>query len=262
MYSFWFLLCALLLLQTAHGQLASESEELEIEGRTNFDDYLREVMEFLRLQMPCGYAPAGIPPLVPLYAPYREVEWITSKSEIRGNVTELTVTGLDEFDIRELHYNNLLRRVRYDLNFPEILFTGDYKTDIITKLFGPKVHVYGDGELHLTLKNLRIYGSFIVRPKASGTMKLTKFKATTELGGVESELTGIMNSPTMTKFFNGWIEEFINQTFNDSEEEVDAALQRWFVPLATKALDEVSVIGLVALMLGVIEGTLPQETLC
>lgn len=35
------------------------------EGRTKFDDDLRDFVEFIKLQMKCGYEPAGIPPLAP-----------------------------------------------------------------------------------------------------------------------------------------------------------------------------------------------------
>lgn len=61
-------------------QNSESSEEFEIEGRSMFDDDLREFVEFLRLQMPCGYAPAGIPPLAPLQAGYREVELTTANA--------------------------------------------------------------------------------------------------------------------------------------------------------------------------------------
>lgn len=40
-------------------------ERLQPEGRTKFDDDLREFMEFVKLQMQCGYEPAGVPPLAP-----------------------------------------------------------------------------------------------------------------------------------------------------------------------------------------------------
>lgn len=146
--------------------------------------------------------------------------------------------------------------------FPEILFTGHYKADIITKLLGSSVRVYGDGTLHLSLKNLRIYGSFILRPKITGSVRMTSFKVTSGLGAAESKLTGIMDSALRTKIINAWVEEFINLTFNDSQEDVNAALKRWVVPPANQALDKVPVIGVLALLFGIIDGSMPQETLC
>ncbi|XP_011181193.1 uncharacterized protein LOC105211470 [Zeugodacus cucurbitae] len=263
MYRFIFVFCALLLLQGGQALQDSESsEELEIEGRSVFDDDLREFVEFLRLQMPCGYEPAGIPPLAPLQAGYRAVELTTDNAAIRGNVTNLSITGLDDFDVSALGFNNVIQKVKYDLFFPEILFTGLYKADIITKIFGPSMRVYGDGDLHLTLKDLRIYGSFILRPKLTGSVRMTRFKVKSELGAVESKLTGIMDSPLKTKLINAWIEEFINLTFNDSQEDVNAALKNWVVPPANQALDKVPIIGVLALIFGIVDGSLPQEPLC
>ncbi|CAD6997372.1 uncharacterized protein LOC105665410 [Ceratitis capitata] len=265
MYKFTLAFCAVLLWQCTWGQVDTMDDfsgESEIEGRTNFDDDLRELVEFFRLQMPCGYEPAGIPPLAPLKASYREFQFTTDRADISGNVTNLNVEGLDVFDVRELHFNNVLHKVRYDFNFPEIFFTGLYKTDIITKLFGPAVHVFGDGKLNLTLKNLRLYGSFILRPKLSGGVRMIKFKINTELGDVESKLTGFMNSTLKTRLINAWIEEFISLTFNDSEEDVNAALQRWVASPVNDALDKVPVLAVLALLFGIIDGSLPQETLC
>ncbi|XP_017478245.1 PREDICTED: uncharacterized protein LOC108368013 [Rhagoletis zephyria] len=288
MYRFWLVFSALLLLQrqTTQGQVESDeagefeiamrllhstlfqqvvsaNENIGFETRTIFEDDLREFMEFVRLQMPCGYPPAGIPPLVPLHADYKDVNVVLNKTEIHGNVTDLNISGLDEFDVQELHFSNILHKVRYDFRFPEILITGNYMTNITTRMYGPKFHIYGDGILHLTLKNLRIYGSFIVRPKNSGSLKLRKFKATVELGDVESKLTGILGSALKTKLFNDWIEEFIDMTLNDNQEEVSELLENWAEPRLNRALDEVSVIGVVALILGIIDGSImPQEPLC
>lgn len=43
-------------------------------GRILFDDELRELTEFLRLQMQCGYPAKGIPILAPAQLPYKEVD--------------------------------------------------------------------------------------------------------------------------------------------------------------------------------------------
>lgn len=106
MYRFVLAFCALLLLQSTHGLamnsddagefeialrllqntlfqqvLVSETENFGIDTRTIFDDDLREFMEYVRLQMPCGYPPAGIPPLVPLRADYKDVKVLLNKTE-------------------------------------------------------------------------------------------------------------------------------------------------------------------------------------
>lgn len=95
---------------------------------------------------------------------------------------------------------------------PKYCSPGLYKAYINTKFLGSSVRVYGDAALHLALKNLRIYGSFIVRPKLTGSVRMTKFKVTSELGAVKSKLTGIMNSTFKTKIINAWIKKFINLT--------------------------------------------------
>lgn len=52
----------------------SENEELDIEQRTKFDDDLREIVEYLRLQMQCGFPERGIPPLAPYHNNFVEFD--------------------------------------------------------------------------------------------------------------------------------------------------------------------------------------------
>ncbi|XP_067625370.1 uncharacterized protein [Eurosta solidaginis] len=262
MYIFLLVLCALVLSHPTHGQLINAHAEVKVESRTLFDDDLREFIEFARLQMPCGYAPAGIPALVPLHASYREVSSVTEKANIHGNVTDLTINGLNKFDVRKLHFNNIFRKVTFDLNFPEVRINGAYKADIKRKIRDTTLHIYGDGDLNLILRNLHINGSFVLKPKLSGKTKLAKFKVTTQLGDVESRLTGLMNSRLKTKLVNKWIEEFIALTFNESPEDINAAMQHLVVPPANKALEKVPVIGVLALVFGLVEGKLPQRKMC
>lgn len=81
MYKFNFVFCALLLFQGIRALQDSESsDQLEIAARIMFDDDLHEFVEFLRLQMPCGYAAAGIAPLAPLQAAYRGINVTTGNA--------------------------------------------------------------------------------------------------------------------------------------------------------------------------------------
>lgn len=56
-------------------QLDSNTTNLLPETRTKFDDDLREIVEFIKLQMVCGYPPWGVPPLTPFEMDFKEFEW-------------------------------------------------------------------------------------------------------------------------------------------------------------------------------------------
>lgn len=59
----------------------NEIQDLDIEQRTKFDDDLREIVEYLRLQMQCGFPEKGIPPLAPYHNKF--VEFDLQNSEWR-----------------------------------------------------------------------------------------------------------------------------------------------------------------------------------
>lgn len=53
----------------------NEIQDLDIEQRTKFDDDLREIVEYLRLQMQCGFPEKGIPPLAPYHNNFIEFDF-------------------------------------------------------------------------------------------------------------------------------------------------------------------------------------------
>lgn len=54
---------------------STQTDNLLPQPRTKFDDDLREVVEFLKLQMVCGYPPMNVPPLAPFEMEFKNFEW-------------------------------------------------------------------------------------------------------------------------------------------------------------------------------------------
>ncbi|XP_037960308.1 uncharacterized protein LOC119689536 [Teleopsis dalmanni] len=232
-------------------------------SRALFDDELREFIEFLRLQMRCGYADAGIPPLAPYQAEFKEFAINQGDWNVRGNLTDLTVTGLDEFDVVVLSWNNVFQKLTFDFNFGSILMKSAYKMNALTSMFGPPLNFYGDGNMQLEFQNLRAYGSFKLRPSLNGGLHAWAFKFNLELGGAKSKSTGFMNSAFYSKIFDSWIEEFLKVMFEeDNAEAMSAALENLIQPPLNSLLKNISMPELIAIILGLAGDILPKEPIC
>uniref|UniRef100_A0A1I8NG16 Hemolymph juvenile hormone binding protein (JHBP) n=1 Tax=Musca domestica TaxID=7370 RepID=A0A1I8NG16_MUSDO len=238
---------------------------LQPEGRTKFDDDLREFMEFVKLQMQCGYEPAGVPPLAPYQQDFAKFDLQGGGWSLKGNLTNLVITGLNEFDIVELHWNNVLAKITFDFKFPSIWAHSDsYKLNAVTSMFGPATGFHGDGVFSLELINLRARGSFKLRPNLSGGLMVKGFNAKLELESSKSKTTGIMGGKLIyNKLFNSWIEEFINLTFEeDNSEAVSAFVDHLVVPPLDAALKNISLVELIALITGLAQDVVPTEAIC
>lgn len=180
---------------------------------------------------------------------------------LKGNLTDLIITGLNEFDLVVLHWNNILHRITYELNFPSIQFHSSYQLNGLTKMFGAPLNIFGKGLFRLELINLRLKGSFRLKPLLSGGLAVVGFISQLELEAVKSRSTGFMNSLIYTKLFNAWLEEFIYLTIQE-QEEVSRAIEYKAVPFLNDVFKGVSLVELLAVITGLVEVGLPMEVNC
>ncbi|KAM7352103.1 uncharacterized protein ACRADG_004741 [Cochliomyia hominivorax] len=256
--------------------LAQDLAEINPAMRTKFDDDLREIVEYLKLQMQCGFPEKDIPPLAPYqneFVPFDFVKpnwryiFLTSpikkktNNRLKGNLSSLVITGLNEFDVKALHWNNILHKISYDLNFPSLQVHSSYQLNGINNIFGTPQAVFGNGLFRLELVNLRVRGSLFLKPLLSGGLAVRSFNVDVDLEAVHSKSTGFMNSLIYTKLINAWIEEFIYLTFMEKN-AVSHTLESLAVPVLNDLLHGISLIELIALITGLGEIDLPTEVNC
>lgn len=134
-----------------------------------------------------------------------------------------------------------------------------------TRFLDAPVHVWGDGEMNLLLRDLVIAGSFKLRPalSTSGGLLMYAFNVEVELGSIKSTTSGFMGSKLFSKVFDELVQEFIELLINDSPDEINYALENLIVPPANKALKSVSIVQLLGLILGLAgENAIPTEPKC
>ncbi|XP_016938371.3 uncharacterized protein [Drosophila suzukii] len=229
-----------------------------------FDDELRELTEFLRLQMRCGYPARGVPILAPAQIAYQEIAIRTENFGCNGNFTELILEGLDGYEFSKLEWSNILNTIKFDMNFPKIsLKSSNYKLNLLARLFGGDFSLWGDGVFNLELINFRAYGSFVIRPKsATSGVYVKSWKVNWELEEAKSQTTGFMNSRLYTKFINDLIKEYLDILINENPTEVSQFMEELIVPPMNLVLENVAWYEITAIILGLVDGILPVEAIC
>ncbi|XP_034669151.1 uncharacterized protein LOC117902131 [Drosophila subobscura] len=229
-----------------------------------FDDQLRDLTEFLRLQMRCGYPARGVPVLAPAKVAYQALDLATESFGCRGNFTELTLEGLDGYEFSKLEWSNIFHTIKFDINFPRVsVSSSKYMLDILARLFGSDFALWGDGVFSLELIDFRAYGSFIIRPTtATSGVYVKSWKVNWQLGEARSQTTGIMNSRLYTKFVNDLVKDYLELLVNDNPAEVSQFMEGLIVPPLNAVLENVAWYEITAIILGLVNGVLPVEPIC
>ncbi|XP_052852213.1 uncharacterized protein LOC128262155 [Drosophila gunungcola] len=229
-----------------------------------FDDELRELTEFLRLQLRCGYPARGVPILAPAQISYKDINIRTENFGCNGNFTELIIEGLDGYEFSKLVWSNIFHTIKFDINFPKIsLKSSNYKLNILARLFGGDFSLWGDGVFNLELVNFRANGSFILRPKsATSGVHVKSWKVDWELEEAKSQITGVMNSRLYSKFINDLVKEYLEVMINGSPTEVSQFMEELIVPPMNLVLDNIAWYEITAIIMGLANGILPVEPIC
>ncbi|XP_055904607.1 uncharacterized protein LOC129940325 [Eupeodes corollae] len=217
---------------------------------TRFDDQLLELVESLRQQMPCGFAGPGIPPLAPYTNKFRQFDLNNVGVDLSGNLTNLVITGIDAFDVQELSYTTLLMKLKFDVNFSQIQIFSQYYAKGGLQVLGRPLTLVGDGDIDLLAQNIRLNGSFQLRPTASNGLKIWNFKSSFNMDGVQSQTTGILNSPLYSRLFNEWVEEVFRIIIADHKDQIGTRIGSRVVPFVNEQLKKVSLLELIGLVLG------------
>ncbi|XP_055848365.1 uncharacterized protein LOC129913622 [Episyrphus balteatus] len=215
-----------------------------------FDDQLRELVESVRQQLPCGFPTAGIPPLAPYRNQLHQFDLNNRGTDLLGNFTNLIITGIDGFDVKELHYATLLMKLNFDVNFSQIKLFSQYYAKGGVQIFGRNFSLVGNGDFDLLAENIRINGSFHLRPTTSNGLKIWNFKSSFNMDGVKSQTTGILNSPLYSGFFNSWVEEFVRILVDENRDHIGNKIGSYIVPAVNQQLKKVSVLELIGVILG------------
>lgn len=193
-------------------------------------------------QMPCGWPEHGIPPLAPYTNPNLEVHITQAVVDSLIQLLRFKFEGLDGMEIKKLKVSfTFNKRVKFHFHFKHLTATAttmntDTFVDLMEQL-GLSVRYEGSGPLDFSLENLSIHGSFKYKmPIFFGSIKIYNFNAIVNLGGVTSNIGGILGNGALNELINDQIEFLIPTFVNGYQEEISDTIEKLFVPQANALL--------------------------
>lgn len=133
------------------------------------------------------------------------------------------------------------KKVQFDFNFPELKATArtldtDTLIDFLKQL-GISVRYEGSGPLSFSLNNLRLKGKFNYKiPFIFGSIKIYKFECVVSLGGVQSNIGGILGNGRVNEMINDEIEYAIPAFINGNQQQISDTIEQMIVPTVNEKM--------------------------
>ncbi|XP_068150857.1 uncharacterized protein [Drosophila tropicalis] len=202
----------------------------------------KKAVKNLMAQLPCGWPEYGIPPLAPYTNVDLQIHLAQSVVDSLLQFLRFRFDGLEEMEIKKLKVSyTFSKKVQFSFNFKELKATSHFlNTDTFIdflKQLGLSVRYESSGPLSFKLENLSIQGSFKYKmPFIFGSIKIYKFECIVGLGGVTSNIGGVMGNGRINEFINDIIDYEVPAFINGNQKTISAKIEEIFVPLVNTKL--------------------------
>uniref|UniRef100_A0A1I8MRI5 Hemolymph juvenile hormone binding protein (JHBP) n=1 Tax=Musca domestica TaxID=7370 RepID=A0A1I8MRI5_MUSDO len=187
-------------------------------------------------QMPCGWPEYGIPPLAPYTNPDLEVHLAKSFVDAIVQAIKFRFDGLEDMEIKKLKVSYTFnKKVKFHFNFKQLKATAsvlntDTFVDLMKEL-GLSVRYEGSGPMEFSLENLSLQGQFKYKmPFIFGSIKIYKFECVVTLGGVRSNIGGILGNGKINEMINDEIDYLIPALINGNQKKISDTIEQVIVP--------------------------------
>jgi len=153
------------------------------------DQYIRDILELLKAQMPNGIPELGIPPLEPFEVPHFDIPHI-DETIFQADITidNFVIKHLSTFETKLAHLDLEGLALELDLFIPDLRGDADYTID--GKFLGI-VHVYGDGPMWIEIYDLDLMGKAAVLINPEGFLEVSEMNITATFGDIKMNLTNL-----------------------------------------------------------------------
>ncbi|XP_067625377.1 uncharacterized protein [Eurosta solidaginis] len=182
---------------------------------------LRKKLEKILEEMPTGWPQHNIPPLAPYKRENITVNYEHDYLTFHSHLEQLQISNLNEMVINEVKNQFIHRRIEFDFTFPNISAIGKfavYGSLDLLNYFGITSNIRANCDFNFGFENLRLNGSFHYKPPVLfGSVSIDDLALSLELDGMNSELTGAINSYPITAQMNNLLVKQVLAQFNQAK---------------------------------------------
>uniref|UniRef100_A0AAG5CZX3 Hemolymph juvenile hormone binding protein n=1 Tax=Anopheles atroparvus TaxID=41427 RepID=A0AAG5CZX3_ANOAO len=212
-----------------------EADSAVLEQRDNaLDQMVIEFLENFKQSMTCGIPDLSIPVLAPFELDHFEVNVEQTGLKFKGEMNNLLVDGLNEFEIKSLHINLLKLQLTFEFHFGSIRTKGAYRAK--GRVIG-LVPFDRKGPFQFNVNGLTLKGSAKVAVKGEN-VQVRELQITPTIKSVNSNIKNVFLLPLNTFFFNRLVESVLPGVINDNQETITATIEENLKPMLNELLGE------------------------
>merc|ERR1719348_2917586 len=154
------------------------------------DEYLRQILELLKAQMPEGIPDLGIPPLDPFQVPHFDIPPIEEDiAKVTIEIDNLVITNLATFETKVAHLDIEQLSLELELTIADLRGDAEYKLDGTLAAIFP---LYGEGPMWLEIYGLDAYAKASVLINEEGYIEVTSMDITADFTDIKMHLDNLL----------------------------------------------------------------------
>ncbi|KAH8358562.1 hypothetical protein KR093_000890, partial [Drosophila rubida] len=197
--------CFLLSLLVATASCSPVTQDNSMIG---YSDAVGMFLQAWQKIIPCGFAADNIPVLAPLTVDFYAFDYSNGQTNIVGNVSNIRISGLNNFQILSGGYNDSTQRAFFDVIFPQLQILGSYEIEGTFGVGGLPLPIKQSVLINKKLTDWRFIGEYTFAQSNSNGLRISDFDLKYLVAGVKADNWNKYMDVATNNFMNEFIESF------------------------------------------------------
>ncbi|KAH8419094.1 hypothetical protein KR222_004982 [Zaprionus bogoriensis] len=191
---------------------------------------------------PCGFPAQNIPVLAPLTTKFQAFEYSNGLTNIAGNVSNIRLSGLNNFHVLSGSFNPNTSHATFDVLFPEIQVLGSYELEGTIGVAGFPVPVRQSVLINKKVSDWRFVGEYTFAQSLinSNGLRISDFKLKYLVADVKVDNWDKYLDIATNNFFNEFIGSFTLLHSEEIQSYVHPIFEAFVLPSINALLSNVN----------------------
>ncbi|XP_030078650.1 uncharacterized protein LOC115482788 [Drosophila hydei] len=231
--------CVLLALLVA---FASASPVAQDNGMVDFREALDMFINAYKKMMPCGFAADNIPAMAPLTVDFFPFDYVNGETHLKGNVSNIRVSGLDNFQILSGSFDNNTMRATFDFMYPALQILGSYEVEGVLSIGGLLIPIRQKVLINKKITDLRYVGEYTFGQSLTNSngLRIKDLNLHYFVGGVVAANWDQYMDIAGNNYFNSFINSFSVLFTEEIQPYVTPLYEKYVLPSINSLLSNMS----------------------
>ncbi|KAH8358560.1 hypothetical protein KR093_000888 [Drosophila rubida] len=180
--------------------------------------------------IPCGFAADDLPVLAPLTVDFYAFNYSNGNTNIVGNVSNIRISGLNNFQILSGGYNDSTQRAFFDVIFPQLQILGSYEIEGTFGVGGFPLPIKQSVLINKKLTDWRFIGEYTFAQSNSNGLRISDFDLKYLVAGVKADNWNKYMDVATNNFMNEFIESFSLLFAEEIQPYVNTLFATYYLP--------------------------------